>query len=115
MDVCCGTGAIGLCLSKNAKKVIGVDIIEAAIENAKKNIDLNEGLLEKSKLEFYAGRAEDLLPSIVNKESLALQKDLSNVENGNKNITRIVGIVDPPRNGLHRDVLQALRTCKGLD
>lgn len=28
---------------------------------------------------------------------------------------KIVGIVDPPRSGLHRDVLKALRTCKGLD
>ena len=27
----------------------------------------------------------------------------------------IVGIVDPPRGGLHRDVLRALRTCKGLN
>lgn len=27
----------------------------------------------------------------------------------------IVGIVDPPRSGLHRDVLRALRTCKGLN
>ena len=28
---------------------------------------------------------------------------------------KIVGIVDPPRSGLHKDVLKALRTCKGLD
>ena len=27
-DICCGTGAIGLCLSKNAKRVIGVELIE---------------------------------------------------------------------------------------
>ncbi len=27
-DICCGTGAIGLCLSKDAKKVIGVELIE---------------------------------------------------------------------------------------
>ena len=26
-----------------------------------------------------------------------------------------MGIVDPPRSGLHRDVLKCLRTCKGLD
>ena len=34
-DICCGTGAIGLCLSKNAKQVIGVELIEQAVENAK--------------------------------------------------------------------------------
>lgn len=38
LDICCGTGAIGICLSSKAKKVIGVDIIESAIENAKANI-----------------------------------------------------------------------------
>jgi len=27
-DICCGTGAIGICLSSKAKKVIGVEIIE---------------------------------------------------------------------------------------
>ena len=37
-DVCCGTGAIGLCLSQNAKKVIGVELIEQAVENAKLNV-----------------------------------------------------------------------------
>jgi tRNA/tmRNA/rRNA uracil-C5-methylase (TrmA/RlmC/RlmD family) len=40
-DICCGTGAIGLCLSSNAKKVIGVDIVEQAIENAKQNVAMN--------------------------------------------------------------------------
>ena len=28
---------------------------------------------------------------------------------------KIIGIVDPPRAGLHKDVIKALRTCKGLD
>ena len=37
-DICCGTGAIGICLSAKARKVIGVEIIESAIENAKINV-----------------------------------------------------------------------------
>ena len=45
-DICCGTGAIGLCLSTNAKKVIGVDIVEQAIENAKQNVKLNSDSVE---------------------------------------------------------------------
>ena len=44
-DICCGTGAIGLCLSANAKKVIGVDIIEQAIQNAKDNVLINKDVL----------------------------------------------------------------------
>lgn len=100
-DVCCGTGAIGICLSKNAKKVVGVDIIEQAIENARQNVKLNEGVVDASKLKFHAGKAEEVMPPIVREESSSENK--------------IVGIVDPPRSGLHQDVLRCLRTCKGMD
>ena len=68
-DICCGTGAIGLCLSKNAKRVIGVELIEQAVENAKKNVEMNEGTLDSSKISFYAGRAENVLPPIALEES----------------------------------------------
>ena len=40
-DLYCGTGSIGIFLSKKAKKIIGVDVIEDAIEDAKENADLN--------------------------------------------------------------------------
>lgn len=40
-DICCGTGVIGICLSRSAKKIIGIDIIEQAIENAKENLSQN--------------------------------------------------------------------------
>jgi tRNA (uracil-5-)-methyltransferase len=35
LDICCGTGTIGLALSKTVKKVYGIEVIEKAIENAK--------------------------------------------------------------------------------
>lgn len=100
-DICCGTGAIGICLSKFAKKVVGVELVEAAVENAKQNVINNQDSIEQDKCEFFAGRAEYLLPDIAKKYS--------------EQKCKIVGIVDPPRSGLHRDVLKALRTCKGLD
>jgi len=100
-DICCGTGAIGICLSKFAKKVVGVELVEAAVENAKLNVKLNSDQIDETKCEFFAGRAEYLLPDIAKKYS--------------EDRCKIVGIVDPPRSGLHRDVLKALRTCKGLD
>lgn len=58
-------------------------------------------MINPEKCDFYAGKAEELLPNIVKEYS---SKGL-----------KIVGIVDPPRSGLHKDVLRALRTCKGLD
>mmetsp|Transcript_11077 Transcript_11077/g.16841 ORF Transcript_11077/g.16841 Transcript_11077/m.16841 type:complete len:178 (-) Transcript_11077:17-550(-) len=100
-DVCCGTGAIGICLSEHAKKVLGFELVAAAVENAKENVRLNSEKIDDGKCEFHAGRAEILLPEIAKEQSAKA--------------STIVGIVDPPRNGLHKDVLRALRCCKGLD
>ena len=51
-DVCCGTGTIGLCLADKCLKVIGVDIVEEAIENAKKNAKANN----IDNAEYHAGK-----------------------------------------------------------
>ena len=51
-DVCCGTGTIGLCLASRCQKVIGVDCVPEAIENAKNNSRLN-GI---TNTEFHAGK-----------------------------------------------------------
>jgi len=50
-DLYCGTGSIGIFVSKLAKKVIGVEVIEDAIEDAKKNAALNN--IEHA--HFFAG------------------------------------------------------------
>ncbi len=49
--------------------MIGVDIIDSAIENAKENVRLNEGTIDPSKCEFFAGRAEEVLPNVVKEYS----------------------------------------------
>ncbi|MBO5421847.1 MAG: 23S rRNA (uracil(1939)-C(5))-methyltransferase RlmD, partial [Clostridia bacterium] len=41
IDLYCGTGTIGLTMAKDAKQLVGVEIVEQAIENAKKNAELN--------------------------------------------------------------------------
>ncbi len=42
LDICSGIGTIGMCLAKKSKKVIGIEMIEAACENAKENALLNK-------------------------------------------------------------------------
>lgn len=64
LDICCGTGTIGICLSEYCKKVIGVEIIESAIEDAKFNCQIN-GV---DNCEWVLGKAEDVLPEIVKRE-----------------------------------------------
>lgn len=86
LDLYCGTGTIGLSMAKNAKKVIGVEIIPQAIENAKENARLNG--IENA--EFFCDDAS------------GAAKRLS--ESGTK-IDVIV--LDPPRKGCSRDVVEA--------
>ncbi|KAL0226622.1 hypothetical protein P9112_013946 [Eukaryota sp. TZLM1-RC] len=100
LDVCCGTGTIGLTVAKNRNThVIGVDICETAVENANKNAKDN-GI---SKAQFHSGPAENVLGPIV-----------SNFLASNPNISNISAIVDPPRGGLHKNASLALRKTKEL-
>ena len=54
MDICCGTGTIGLCMASQVRSVIGVELIREAVEDAKKNAEENRITNAK----FIAGRAE---------------------------------------------------------
>ncbi|EAY06368.1 hypothetical protein TVAG_151750 [Trichomonas vaginalis G3] len=96
IDVCCGTGVIGLSMAKKAKKVIGIDIEKDAIEDAKKNATKNK----IKNAEFIAAPAQDVLPGIL---------DQCEAEG-----SRVVVIVDPPRDGLHKTAAKAIRECKLL-
>jgi len=89
LDVCCGTGTIGLCLAGKCKEVLGVDIVEDAIADAKANAERN-GVTNTT---YEAGPAEYVL------------KDQLRRARGSK----AVAVVDPPRAGLHFKAIQALR------
>jgi len=95
-DVCCGTGTIGLTLAGRFASVLGVDICEAAVRDAKANAALN-GVAHAR---FVAGKAEAALPPLL---AEAAAEGLA-----------AVAIVDPPRAGLHHAVLSALRRCTTL-
>jgi len=96
LDICSGIGTIGICCAAEAKKIVGVEIIDKAVKDSDFNAKLNG--LENT--EYFAGKVESLI------------KDVIKPYAGN---SKIVGVVDPPRAGLHKDVVTALRTCKGLD
>lgn len=87
-DLYCGTGSIGIFLSKNAKKIIGVDVIEDAIKDAKENAELNN--LQSAS--FFSGDVID----ICNDNFFALH--------GKPDVV----IVDPPRAGLHNKLVNKL-------
>ncbi|WP_291782924.1 23S rRNA (uracil(1939)-C(5))-methyltransferase RlmD [Cecembia sp.] len=87
-DLYTGTGTIANFVAKMAKQVIGIEYVEAAIEDAKINSQLN-GL--KNTL-FYAGDMKDVL----NEEFLETHPKPD------------VVITDPPRAGMHEDVVKML-------
>ncbi|KPA75196.1 hypothetical protein ABB37_08515 [Leptomonas pyrrhocoris] len=92
LDLCSGTGTIGLTLAKYVKKVIGIELVEAAVENAKRNAERN-GV---ANAQFRCGRVEHLLPSVIDALSAEDRKD-------------IVAILDPPRAGVNGTVLKWIR------
>lgn len=78
IDLYCGTGTIGLTMAKKAKKLIGVEIVEQAVEDAKRNAKLNN----ITNAEFICSDAKDAARIIIQKK---------------QNPT--VVILDPPRKG----------------
>lgn len=84
-DLYCGTGSIGIFVSDKAKKIIGVEVIEDAIEDAKKNAALNN--IEHAK--FFAG---DVI-KICNDEFFKTH--------GRPDVV----ITDPPRVGMHEKLV----------
>lgn len=89
IDLYCGTGTIGLCTAKDAERLIGVEIIPEAIEDAKQNAELNS----RKNAEFICGDAE--------KAAEVLKE---------KNIKADIIIVDPPRKGLTPKLIETIST-----
>ncbi len=87
LDLYCGAGTIGLSMAKSVKKVIGVEIIPEAIEDAKENARRNN----IDNCEFYCGDAKD---------AVKMLRDMS--------ITPDAVILDPPRKGCDREVLECV-------
>ena len=88
-------------LCQRVEKVIGVELNEQAIEDAKENAAINE----VDNVAYHCGKAEDLLPDITNNMRHCLD---------------VVGIVDPPRAGLRKLLLFLVLVllkwqCSGMD
>lgn len=90
-DAYCGTGTISLFLSEKAKKVYGVEIIEDAIENAKINAAQNH----VDNAEFIVGKSECVIPELIK-----------------KGVKADVVVVDPPRKGCDKELLEAIANMK---
>lgn len=84
LDLYCGTGTIAIALAPAAKRVLGLEIVESAVEDAEKNCRRND----ISNCRFILGDIRHGLPDI--------------------EIRPDVVIIDPPRSGMHKDVVKHL-------
>lgn len=87
-DLYTGTGTIANFVAGSARKVIGVEYIEEAIRDA----EINSGLNGFQNTSFFAGDLKDLL------------SDQFFLQHGNPDVV----ITDPPRAGMHEDVVKSL-------
>jgi 23S rRNA (uracil1939-C5)-methyltransferase len=87
VDLYCGVGSLSLLLAKRAKRVLGVDIVHEAIEDAVVNSDLN-GF---KNTDFLSGASEKVLPQLY-RQGQRFQ----------------LALLDPPRKGCDLEVLQVL-------
>lgn len=86
VDLYSGTGTIPIWLADSAQEIIGMEIVESAIADARKNCS-NNGI---SNCRFIAGDIKDCLPAVSHKPD--------------------VMIIDPPRAGMHKDVVNQVLT-----
>ena len=89
IDTYCGTGTIGILASKNAKKVIGVEVNSDAIKDAKVNAKMNN----IQNINFFTADASDFM-----------------VEMAESGETADVVIMDPPRAGSDRRFIKSVAT-----
>lgn len=87
IDAYCGVGTIGQITSPYVKKVIGIEVVEEAIRDAKENAELND----RTNTEYHVGKAEEIMKQLVK-----------------NNVQPDVVFIDPPRVGTDKDFLDAV-------
>lgn len=85
LDICCGTGPIGLYVASHVKYVVGIELSKDAVSDARYNAEIN-GI---KNIKFYEGKAESLIDLVIQEIIQAHGKDIE-----------LVAIIDPPRAGL---------------
>ncbi len=91
-DLYCGIGTISLFLAQRARQVYGVEIIPEAIQDARANAKLND----IKNVEFFVGKAEEILPEQYEKNQIHAD----------------VIVVDPPRKGCDKTCLDTIVKMK---
>src|SRR5699024_5737533 len=87
IDTYCGIGTIGLSATDRAGKIIGIEVVDSAVEDARENARLNGA----ENAEYHLGKSEEVIKKL-----------------GKEGVKPDVVFVDPPRKGCHPEFLEAL-------
>ncbi len=88
-DLYCGAGSISLCLSERVRRVLGFELVEAAVQDAYVNARLNQ----VDNCQFLAGDLKDCLREVMRSRQFSRPE---------------VVVTDPPRAGMHPQVIKSL-------
>lgn len=111
LDLCCGTGTIGITMATKVDRVIGIEMIPEAIVDAKANALMNSkylndpfkrtcidlDLIDITNVQYYASKVEEKIDIVTNEKN-----------------EEVVAILDPPRNGVHTSVIRAVRESEKI-
>ncbi len=86
-DLYCGIGTIGQYVASGAKKIVGVEIVDAAVKNAEENAKINN----LKNCEYFCGSAEKIVPKLLA-----------------KGYNADIVILDPPRKGCDLKLLETV-------
>ncbi|KAJ3207110.1 tRNA methyltransferase 2 [Dinochytrium kinnereticum] len=137
LDLCCGTGTIGITMASKVKKVIGIEMVKEAVMDARVNAERN-GV---SNVVYFDQKVEDAIKVVLGgyggsaaggkrieegkkaeeekkgdeekkeEEEVVLEIKEPLVQSGDV----VVAVLDPPRTGVHPSVVKAVRACEGID
>jgi 23S rRNA (uracil1939-C5)-methyltransferase len=111
-DLYCGIGTISLCMAKKARQVYGVEVVPQAIEDARENARMNQ----IGNVEFYEGKAEEVLPAFYAQagpgEQLAGKEGNAKESGCGDKLHPNVIVVDPPRKGCDEKCLETMLRMK---
>lgn len=111
LDLCCGTGTIGITMATKVDRVVGIEMIPEAIVDAKanalinskylndlfKHICINFNFIDITNVQYYASKVEEKIDIVTNEKN-----------------EEVVAILDPPRNGVHTSVIRAVRESEQI-
>lgn len=103
LDLCSGTGTIGISMSAQPQiqKIMGIELCADAVRDAKANAEANG--LDEDRVEYICAKIEAALPQLLER--------VQQMNGEGEGALEVVAVLDPPRAGVHKSVIAAIRDC----